>query len=130
MDKRLFFVLGDLLANIVVGATVAWLTWLIVSTGWNMWLTMFVMMFFGMIIATILFFPFGYFFGAMEVMLPTMLTGMLSGMVVSMRCTMHTTSASYAIFLGAVCGLGSIVAVWILNNHIFNSSNRESKQYG
>ena len=120
MDKRLYYVLGDLLGNIFVGIVVAWLTWLIVATGWNMWLTMFVMMAFGMLVSLFLFFPLGYFFGAMEVMVPTMLTGMLSGMVVSMRCAMHHTELNSALFIGGVCGLAGIVAVWVLNNHIQN----------
>ncbi len=121
MDKRLYFVLGDLFGNIAVGVAVAWLSWLIVSTGWNMWLTMFAMMAFGMLVSLLLFFPLGYFFGAMEVMIPTMLTGMLSGMIVSMRCAMHHTSLDFALFLGAFSGLSSIVVVWILNNHIQNA---------
>ena len=118
MDKRLYFVLGDLAANVVTGAVVGWLCWLIVDHGWNMWLTMFVMMGFGMLVALIAFFPFSYFFGAMEVMVPTMLTGMVSGMVVSMRAAMHHTDAGTALFLGAVCGLACIVAVWVLNNNV------------
>ena len=44
MDNRLYFVLGDLLSNIVIGALVGTLAVIVVGTGWNMWLAMLLMM--------------------------------------------------------------------------------------
>lgn len=116
MDARLYFVLGDLALNILAGAIVGWLTWLVIPAGWNMWPAMFLGMCLGMLLATVLFIPASIFLGAMEVMLPLMLTGMLAGMVIAMGA--GNLFAGAALFEGAVCGLVSIVAVWILNNSV------------
>ncbi|TGD71560.1 hypothetical protein E4634_18110 [Mangrovimicrobium sediminis] len=118
MDNRLYFVLGDLLANLLGGAFIGWLVWLMIPTGWNMWLAMFIAMAVGMLLATFVFIPFSIFLGAMEVMVPLMLTGMVAGMVTGMRGAMGMLDAGGAAFEGAVCGLACIVAVWILNNTI------------
>ena len=118
MDKRLYFVLGDLAVNVLAGAIVGALTWLLIDTDWNMMIAMFVAMAFGMAIAGVLWIPASIMFGAMEVMVPIMLSGMVSGMVVGMWAAMHTMSGSMAFWVGAVSGLVSIVAVWILNNQI------------
>ena len=77
MDHRLYFVLGDLFANLTTGALVGWLSWLIVDPGWNMWIAMFLMMVISMFVAIILWIPFSVLFGAMEVMVPLMFTGMV-----------------------------------------------------
>ena len=84
MDSRLYFVLGDLFSNVLVGAVAGWLCALIIGTGWNMWVAMFVAMAIGMIVGTLLWLPLGMKFGTMEVMVPVMFGGMLSGMVVGM----------------------------------------------
>ena len=118
MDQRLFFVLGDLGMCLLVGAVVGWISSLIIGTGWGMFIAMLVMMAVGMFIAMLLWLPGSVAFGAMESMVPIMLTGMVSGMVVGMWASMQFVSGSSATFVGAVCGMASIVAVWILNNHI------------
>ena len=116
MDHRLYFVLGDLFANLITGALVGWLSWLIVDPGWNMWIAMFLMMVVSMFVAIILWIPFSVWFGAMEVMVPLMFTGMVSGMVVGMWAAMEQLSAMDCFYLGAVCGLVSLVVIWILNS--------------
>jgi len=118
MDSRLYYVLGDLAGNILAGLIVGWLCYALVDTGWNMFLTMFFTMALGMIVGLVLFFPLGILFGAMEVMLPLMFTGMVSGMVVGMWCTMASMTAPTASFYGAVCGLVSIVTIWVINNTV------------
>jgi len=118
MDSRLYFVLGDLISNVLVGAVVGWLCALIVGVGWNMFLAMVLAMFIGMIVGTLLWLPLGMLFGAMEVMLPTMFGGMLSGMVVGMWAAMEALPGHSAFMIGGVCGLVSIVAIWILNNSV------------
>jgi len=116
MDHRLYFVLGDLFANLLAGAIVGLLCWLIVSPGWNMFVAMIVMMMIGMLIATVLWIPCSVLFGAMEVMVPMMLSGMVSGMVISMSLAMEQLSAATCFSFGAICGLASIVVVWVLNS--------------
>ena len=121
MDSRLFYVMGDLGSNILVGLVVGWLCSIVVATGWSMFFTMLFTMALGMIVGMLLFFPLGIFFGAMEVMLPLMFSGMISGMVVGMWCTMTPMVGATASFYGALCGLVSIVAIWIINNTVRGS---------
>jgi len=115
MDDRIFFVIGDLLANLTIGVLVGIVSILVVSNSWNMWLAMFVMMFLGMIISMIGAYGFLYFFGAMEVMIPAMQTGMWSGMVVGMwEAMMHLTLLQGAI-IGGLTGLIVLNIIWIAN---------------
>ena len=96
MDSRLYFVLGDLASNLLVGALAGWFSALVIGDGWNMWLAMFLAMGLGMLLGLVLFFPLGMAFGAMEVMLPTMFSGMLAGMVVGHvggQCSQSAMSA-------------------------------------
>ncbi len=118
MDSRLYFVLGDLASNVLVGAVVGWLCALLVGVGWNMFFTMLLTMAIGMIVGTALWLPLGVLFGAMEVMLPTMFGGMLSGMLVGMWAAMAPLDSNEALIIGGVCGLVSIVIIWILNNSV------------
>jgi hypothetical protein len=81
MEKRPYFVIGDLVANVVVAmAGVAVATWLI-GGSWGMIPGMIVGMVIGMAVSLPLslavFFP---LLGVMEVMAPCMLSGMLGGM--------------------------------------------------
>ena len=118
MDNRLFFVLGDLLCNVLVGAVVGWIVSLLVGSGWHMLVAMVLMMAVGMLLAGVLWLPCSVYFGAMEVMVPLMLTGMVSGMVIGMWAAMVPLGGSAAFFVGGVCGLATIVAVWIVNQQI------------
>ncbi len=115
MDSRLYFVLGDLGGNLLVGALAGWLSALVIVTGWHMVPAMFLAMALGMLVGLILFFPLGMAFGAMEVMVPTMFSGMLAGMVVGMRAAMHPVPGVDALVWGAGCGLLGLVVVWLLN---------------
>lgn len=115
MDHRLYFVVGDFLANIAIGAIVGLICWAIVSPSWNMWIAMFAMMPVGTIAGLILFFPVGMKLGAMEVMVPMMFSGELSGMVVGMAAAMAVMSPGEAALLGAVTGAAGIFFVWAAN---------------
>lgn len=126
MDHRLYFVLGDLAANTLVGALIGSLAALFVGPGWNMLVAMIVLMCVGMLIAFILSLLIGVLFGAMEVMVPVMLTGMISGMVVAMWAAMAPLSGTSAALIGAVCGFVTIVGVWIVNNTVRGETTFES----
>lgn len=115
MDHRLYFILGDLLINLVVGAIVGWFAWLIVGPQWNMFLAMWLMMIVGMLIALVAFIPASILFGAMEVMLATMFSGMLSGMVVGMWIPMSALNATQAMVYGGLAGLAGILIIWSMN---------------
>jgi hypothetical protein len=125
LDHRLFFVAGDFLANIAIGAIVGLICWAIVSPSWNMWIAMFAMMPVGTIAGLLFFFPVGIKLGAMEVMVPLMFSGELSGMVVGMACAMATLSVSSAVLLGAVTGMAGIFLVWSANT-ILRGVTREA----
>ena len=121
MDKRLYFVIGDLVANIVTGSLAGWFCWLLVPLGWHMVPAMVVAMVLGMLMALLLFPVFAYFWGAMEVMVPIMFSGMLSGMIVGMRAAMMPSSLTEALFVGGAFGLAGIVVIWVLNNALKGS---------
>ncbi len=125
MDSRLYFVLGDLFSNVLVGAVVGWLCALIVGVGWSMFPTMILTMVIGMVVGTALWIPLGMMFGAMEVMLPTMFGGMVSGMVIGMWAAMEPLGGMESFVMGGVCGLASIVVIWILNNSVRGVHNFE-----
>ncbi len=116
MDNRLYFIVGDLLVNILTGALVGLVCNLLIDTSWNMWVAMFVAMAIGMAMALLMFFPAGMLFGAMEVMVPQMQSGMWAGMVVGMWAAMHPLGNIAAIEVGALCGLAVIIIIWGLNS--------------
>ena len=120
MDSRLYFVLGDLASNLLVGALAGWLSALVIGVGWNMWLAMFLAMALGMLVGLVLFFPLGMAFGAMEVMLPTMFSGMLSGMVVGMWTAMHPVSGVTALVRATA---------WTMEKEGINYPARDILQY-
>jgi len=115
MDNRLYFVLGDLLSNIVIGALIGVIAVLVVGTGWNMWLAMVLMMVVGMAISLPASLAFGIRFGAMEVMVPAMQTGMMSGMVVGMWQAMSPLSVSQGAIIGGITGLVILNIIWVAN---------------
>ena len=118
MDSRLYFVLGDLAGNILVGAVAGWLSALVIVTGWHMVPAMFLAMALGMLVGLVLFFPLGMAFGAMEVMVPTMFSGMLAGMAIGMWAAMHPVAGIDALLAGGSCGLLGIIVVWLLNHAV------------
>lgn len=115
MDSRLYFTLGDLGSNVLVGAVAGWVCGLVIVTGWHMLPAMILAMALGMLIGLLLFFPLGMAFGAMEVMIPTMFSGMLAGMAVGMWKAMSPVSGVDALMTGAGCGMLGIIVVWLFN---------------
>ena len=115
METRPYFVLGDVLANSVVGALVGVASAALFGPGWNMIIAMLVGMALGMVISLPALLGFVVFFGAMEVMVPAMTTGMVAGMVVSMSATMGPLSFASAAVLGVKSGLGVLVAIYLAN---------------
>jgi hypothetical protein len=104
LDHRLFFVVGDFLANLLVGAVVGLACWAIVSPSWNMWIAMFAMMPVGTIIGLIMFFPIGIKLGAMAVLTP-----------------------AQGALLGAASGMAGIFFVWAANT-LLRGVTREARE--
>ncbi|MEO5333580.1 MAG: hypothetical protein H7839_16330 [Magnetococcus sp. YQC-5] len=83
MERRLYFIIGDVVSCSALSVVGTWAAYLLPST-WPMMLEMMVGMVVGMI-ATMAVLPvFMMWFGAMEVMVPAMLGSMLSSMLPSM----------------------------------------------
>ena len=120
MDDRTYFAIGDLLANMTVGAIIGVVSWLIVGNTWNMLLSMLLMSVLGMALALAL--PLALLFvsvyGAMEVLVPVMVTGMISGMVVGMWITVQNLSFLEALLIGLACGVFSILVIWVVNSRM------------
>ena len=115
VDRRLFYSVGDFVANLAIGVIAGSVAWAIVGPSWNMWVAMFAMMALGMVIGLVLFFPIGIKLGAMEAMIPAMYTGMWAGMVVGMMDSMMDMPWRHAAEIGAACGIAEIVFIWIAN---------------
>lgn len=119
LEKRAYFIVGDILSVIVAGVVVAFLCLALIPSDWNMFFAMFVGMALGMAVSLLTCASvFVRYFGAMEVMVPTMLTGMLVGMVISMALTMTEVSYSCAVTWGIVIGLFTLVGTYILNVYL------------
>ena len=127
METRLYFIVGDLIANIVTGALVGAACALIFGPAWNMWLAMLVGMIVGMAIALPLFLLLGALFGAMEVMIPTMLTAMVVSMVIPMAAAMTPISVAGAAQQGAWYGVGTLAMCYAANAIIRTRASRWTK---
>ena len=116
MERRPFFIFGDVLCNVVTGVVVAWATAALVGPGWNMFVAMWVAMALGMALAMGLSFAgFVWFFGAMEVMLPVMFTGMAAGMVVGMGIPMGAFEDTSLTAVGASTGVAVVVFTYVMD---------------
>lgn len=109
MNDRLYFLVGDVVSNVLVGALAALACVVVVSPGWSMLVAMLVCMPLGMLTAIVLGAFLIRWFGAMEVMVPTMLGGMAAGMLVGMAGAMMPVDVGEALRAGAVIGLVALV---------------------
>lgn len=115
METRLYFLLGDLLACVLVAVVAACACAAIFSDAWPMVLLMPVSMVVGMFIGLLVAVLAGliYFFGAMEIMVPTMFTGMVAGMWGAMVGAGPEFSYASLAMQGATLGLVVNVAIRI-----------------
>jgi hypothetical protein len=127
LDHRLFYVVGDFLANLLLGVIVGVISWAIVGPGWNMIVAMFAMMALGMLLGLVFFFPAAIKLGAMEAMVPLMFTGMLSGMVVGMAGAMMPVPLADALAMGAASGVAGIGFIWVANS-MLRGITREAEE--
>ena len=118
MERRPYFLIGDILACGVTGAAAALLAQLAVPGGWPAPPGMIVGMLLGMplgmcagILGGALFSP---LFGAMEISLPTGLAGMMAGGLVGMCHGMAGIGAGTALLAGAVIGLLCLIYTYAL----------------
>jgi hypothetical protein len=114
-ERRLYFIVGDVLAASVIGGVAGALAAAMVSPAWNMWLAMFAGMILGMAVSTPLSFCFMPFFGAMEIMIPAMASGMFAGMWVAMAAAMRPVSPGLGLRGGMLIGIGVVIATYFIN---------------
>ena len=125
MEKRLYFLLGDVLSNSAVGILAGLATASLVGTGWPMLIGMLVGMVIGMLVSFLGPIVFSPLFGAHEIMLPTMLSSMLAGMLFGMAAAMQSLSMGTIVGIGALLGFGITVCVWISNARLHGAQQTE-----
>ena len=112
MEKRLYFIAGDLFSNIVVGIVATGVTTLLIGGNMPMLPGMLAGMVVGMILAMGI--SMGVLaprLGIMEVMMPCMVTGMVGGMFGGM----FSLGFVQALRWGAATGVTMLVLVYLLN---------------
>ncbi len=114
MERRVYFILGDLLACIVAGAAGGWLAQLTVPGDWFVPIGMGTGMALGMLAGMIGGFLLTPFFGSIEVMLPAVLSGMVAGMGIGMRQTMAGIGPGDATLGGVMAGLLCLVFTYLV----------------
>ena len=119
MEKRPYFVLGDLLVNAAAGVAAAVSAGAIVEPSWPWIVAMPLGMGVGALAASGVALVFMPLFGAFEVMLPAMLTGMVAGMTASMF--------ESPALPGAVTGLAVVAWVYFLTARASSSDGRSSR---
>jgi len=123
MEKRPFFIAGDLISNAAVGALAALATHALIAPYLGMFVGMVLGMVLGMIISMLLTtLLFSVIWGAMEVMLPCMVSGMVAGMVPAMW---HSSSA-VAMERGVWIGIVVVLVTYLLSTAF--SLNKEGQQ--
>ncbi len=115
MAWRLYFILGDILACVTVGAASGCLTSAIVSNDWFTLAAMSVGMIVGMLVGLFGAMPFTPLFGSFEIMLPTSLSGMVAGMAIGMIDTVVGIDWMEAALAGAFLGFICLVGTYALN---------------
>ena len=111
MEKRPYFLIGDVLSNAIVGAVVALICVSAFSDAWHPGLAMVAGMGVGSAVGMLLVMLVSVAFGAFEVMLPVMTTGMLVGML----SATSTAAVRDAAAGGSLVGVGVLVLTYLLN---------------
>jgi hypothetical protein len=106
MERRPYFVLGDLFVNAIAGVAALLSARALIAPSWHALVAMPLGMGVGALSASMVAFLFMPLFGAFEVMLPAMLTGMIAGMTASMLEAPALT--------GALIGLAVVGWIYLL----------------
>lgn len=122
MERRGYFIFGDVLACAAAGAAAGWLSWLAVPAGWTgpLWVTIGLIlgMILGMVAGMIFGILFMPLFGALEIVVPAILSGLLAGMAAGMLQPMARIGAAEALSGGAVIGLACLAYTYALQARI------------
>ncbi len=118
MERRVYFILGDLLACIVAGAAAGWLTQLAVPGDWFVPVGMGIGMALGMLVGMFVGILFTPLFGSLETLLPASLAGMLGGTGVGMVHTISGIGPGDAAASGASSGLLCLVFTYLMQTRL------------
>lgn len=106
MERRLYFVIGDILANVGAGALAAWASAALIGERLPQLLAMPFGMLLGGLLAMVLAMGLTIVLGGCEVMLPLMTTGMLAGMAAPMSTAAVGGGAKTGALVGVVVWAG------------------------
>jgi hypothetical protein len=109
MERRPYFIIGDLLNCTLAGGAGGWLTWLVVAGGWSALPAIAAGVVIGMSAGMLVGFFCSPFFGIMEVILPAALAGMMGGMVGGL-----TATGEGAFLSGVPAGLLALIFIYLL----------------
>jgi hypothetical protein len=117
MERRPYFVFGDIAACAVTGAAAGWLSHVAVPHGWFPLFAMVAGMVPGILVGVVGGALFSPLFGALEVALPTGLAGMAAGGLVAMLPDLVGGPAT-ALWAGALVGLICLSLVYLLQSRL------------
>lgn len=118
MAWRFYFIFGDVLACVTVGAASGWLTSIIVPGDWFTLAAMATGMIVGMLVGLFGAFLFTPFFGSFEIMLPSSLSGIVAGMAFGMIDTVVGIDWKEALLGGGLIGLLCLIGTYVLNSRL------------
>ncbi len=116
MERRLYFIIGDILNCALAGGAGGWLTWLVVTDGWPMLPAIAAGMVIGMMAGMLVGLFCSPFFGIMEVILPAALAGQMGGMVGGLMVAGGRAGFELAFLSGVPAGLIVLVFVYLLQS--------------
>jgi len=109
----MYFVLGDLFANVLVASAAAGLSTWLIGGSWGMLPGMIAGMLLGLLVALLISLPLlSPLLGVMEILSPCMLSGMFGGMWGGM----WSLTGAEVLSWGIVTGLVVIIAIYALND--------------
>lgn len=108
MERRPYFIFGDILACIATGAAAGWIVHAALPADWFAPVGMVLGMALGMLIGLAGGFLFGPLFGDLETTLPAGLSGMVAGSLAGMLQGMVEFGSATALLGGALAGLACL----------------------
>ena len=114
MERRLYFIIGDILNCALAAGAGGWLTWLVVTDGWPILPAIAAGMVVGMMAGMLVGLFCSPFFGIMEVILPAALAGQMGGIVGGLIVAGYGGGLN-EVFLSAIpAGLLTLIFVYLL----------------
>jgi hypothetical protein len=114
LERRPYFIFGDLLACSVTGAAAGWLVYAVIPGSWHPLVGMALGMLLGLPIGLVGGFIFAPLFGDLEATLPANLSAMVAGMATGMLVGMVDIGAGAAGGGGALAGLACMAYTYAL----------------